>query len=36
VHLAISAVLLAAGMNAEHAEFSQRKAKAEGGKDGCG
>ena len=35
VHLAVGAILLAAGMNAEHAKLAQRKAEAEGSKDGC-
>jgi hypothetical protein len=35
VHLAVSAILLASGVNAEHAELAQREAEAKGGKDGC-
>ena len=35
-HLAVGAILIAAGMNAEQAEFAQGKAQAEGGKDGYG
>ena len=35
VHLAVGAILLAAGVNAEHAELAQREAEAESGKNGC-
>jgi hypothetical protein len=35
MHLAVSAVLLGSGVNAEHAKLAQREAKAEGSKDGC-
>ena len=35
VHLAVGAILLAAGVNAEQAKLAQGKAEAEGGKDGC-
>ncbi len=35
VHLAIGAILLGSGVNAEHTELAQREAEAEGGKNGC-
>ena len=35
-HLAVGAILVAAGVNAEQAELAQGKAQAEGGKDGHG
>ena len=35
-HLAVGAILLAAGMNAEPAKLAKEKAQAEGGEDGQG
>ncbi len=35
VHLAIGAILLAAGVNAKQPKLAQRKAEAECGKDCC-
>ena len=35
-HLAVGAILVAAGMNAEQAKLAQAKAQAEGGEDGHG
>ena len=34
VHLAVGAILLAAGVNAEESELAEGEAQAEGGKDG--